>query len=354
MSKVCQEALSFDDVLIRPRFSNIASRKDVNTCVQFLGLIYNLPIISSNMSTITEEDMAKTMLSFGSGACLHRFQSIEDNVKMLKSSVEVDGVRFGHHPMVSIGVDSKELERFTALFDAGAREFILDIAHGATQLSVDQVNKMRQLRGDGFYITVGNFATRDSVARFLHELEDKRKIDALKIGVGSGSVCSTRIVTGCGLPTLASLLECREFDIPMIADGGIKNSGDVAKALAAGATMVMLGNMLAGTTETPGEVLESKTFPQGVKKYKGSASLESYEDQGKIADWRSPEGEMTYIPCKGSVLDVLKQINGGLRSAMSYVGAHSLQEFEKNSMFSRISSAGHTESTPHGKLNGIL
>ena len=355
------EAFTFDDVLIVPQFSTISSRKEVDlsvitarSCFQDIGC--KLPIISANMDTITGPKMAKAMLAYGAQACLHRFCSIEDNVKMFLESwydTEGDNECFSR-PMVSIGLGKEELQRAEALYANNANIFIVDVAHGAQMAVVNQVKALREIIRDNGAIVVGNFASGFSVEDFFDNCGNTQ-IDGIKVGIGPGSACTTRIKTGVGYPQLSAIIDIAEtlegYGIPIIADGGMKTPGDIAKALGAGASMIMLGGMLAGTTETPGEVfyLEGPGPQCPVKIYRGSASRESYQVQGKTGTHRTTEGESFIVSCKGPVSDVLQDIEGGLRSSFAYVGAKNLEEFHNRVEFVRISNAGYVEGTPHGK-----
>lgn len=375
--------LSFDDVLLLPQFSTIKSRKDVDLTTK-LGIdTLSLPIISSNMSCVTGPEMSKAMLSHGGQACLHRFQSIEENIKQLESGTLFESSDEYYRPWVSLGLGPNELERAEALLHAGAQTFLIDVAHGASMSVVEQTKALRELVGDKSII-VGNFATKQTLKDFITHLGGT-KIEAVKVGIGGGSACTTRLVTGCGVPTFSSVVDCASVGIPVIADGGIRNSGDVAKALGAGAKLVMLGRMLAGSVESPAECLyrqitldeefdfniavqklaveENISLIQAVerlkpqfekqlscthKKYKGSASQESYVEQGKTAHHRTAEGESFIIPYTGPVTNTLQQIEAGLRSSMSYVGASTLDEFRKQAKFIQVSGAAVIEGTAHG------
>lgn len=349
-------ALSFSDVLILPKFSSIPSREVVDTGTKLMGLDLKLGIISSNMDTVTEETMAIAMANEGAIGCLHRFMPINKNVWMfeqVKKHADKD-------VLVSVGVGKSELERFHALLDAGADHFVVDVANGAAMHVVEHVQKMRDLGGSNFQLMVGNFATGNSINAFLHHLGEN-KVDAFKVGVGGGSACITRQVSGCGMPTFASVLDCvRETNIPIVADGGIRNSSDFAKSLAAGAKAVMIGGMLAGTDESPGQVITdgslqySDTYtggPTSFKSYRGSASAESYKAQGKTAKHRAPEGESFLVPYVGSVASVLQELEGGLRGSMSTVGAMNIEQFRYNAEFVSITSNGVLEGGPHGKTH---
>lgn len=336
-----EEVLSFDDVLIVPQYSTIASRKEVNT--SSFGL--KVPIISSNMDTITGHAMATEMTRLGAGACLHRFSTIQENIDEFKKSPE--------STMISVGIGYNEAERALALFEAGAQTFVIDVAHGAAQHVVEQYNRLRRLIKDNAQIIVGNFATQKNIDDFNHAVAASKSPNAYKIGIGGGSLCTTRVVTGCGLPTFASIQDCARANAPIIADGGIRNSGDIVKALAAGASAIMVGGLLSGTLETPGQIIKKQDhafpFEKWYKKYRGSASSESYEVQGKVADHRAPEGEATLVDYKGKVETVIQNLMGGLRSGMSYVGASTIEELQKNVQFVRITDSGKTESHAHAK-----
>jgi IMP dehydrogenase len=327
--------LTFDDVLIAPQFSHLRSRKDVDTSTHLGHWKLNLPIISANMDTVTGPTMATAMYKAGGIGCLHRFDTVEQNVRDYLQ-VGYSGARC----IVSVGLGDSELVRAKALYEEGAMMFCLDVAHGAQIAVVEQYAKLKSLL-EHAYIIVGNFANVNSTYRFALELGAWP--DAIKVGVGPGSACTTRIKTGVGVPQLSAVLSHASCPTQIIADGGCRSAGDVVKALAAGAHAVMLGGMVAGTTETPGEVVD------GVKKYRGSASKESYDVQGKDQAYITAEGESFTVPFKGSVLNVLADIEGGLRSAMTYVGAANLKDFRQKAELIEVSSATQQENGAHGK-----
>lgn len=338
---------SFDDVLLLPQFSAINSRKDVDVSTKILGLDLKFGVISSNMDTVTELNMANAMSDYGAIGCLHRFMPIEQNAWMYEQASKKGNV------LVSVGVGTTELDRFKALYDAGARQFVLDVANGASMQVVKQVHKMRDLEGNNFQLMVGNFATGRSVEDFLFHCGDD-EVQALKLGVGGGSACTTRLVSGCGLPTLASILDIKNVTLlPLVADGGIRTSGDLAKAFVAGASAVMLGGLLAGSYESPGEIVVKTEYnADGFSKYKnyrGSASAESYEVQGKTALHRAPEGESFLVSYSGPVANTLQKLEAGLRGAMTTVGAMTLPEFREKGEFAVITQNGVMESKAHGK-----
>ena len=355
------EALSFDDVLIEPRFSMIDSRKNVSTKTKLNAssqhLSLDIPIISANMDTVTESNMANAMADAGGVGCLHRFMDVDKNINEYKKSPK--------QTLVSIGVGEKEYERALSLYENGAYNFVIDVAHGAAINVVKQYDALRSALNKNAFIMVGNFATAKSIEEFCERSRSRIKPDAFKIGIGGGSLCTTRVVTGCGLPTLSSVLDCRSTRRTLVADGGIRNSGDIVKALAAGASAVMLGSLLSGTEQTPGEIVafeknadtithyhKYKEAPELLwhKKYRGSASKDSYISQNKIASHRAPEGEVTLVKYKGDVKNILNELVAGLKSGMSYVNATTLDELQENTRFYKVTKSGSRESQPHGKI----
>lgn len=385
--------LSFDDVLLNPRFNTIESRADVDLSTSVAGLNLRFGLISSNMDSITESSMAAAMGLYGSAAALHRFTDITKNVEMYYSSLDkiYNSKNYLHSPynvkpIVSIGVGSNEFERAVCLVETGAECILIDVAHGASLSVVKQYDRLRNHFGDNISIIVGNFANKKSLEEWLSSSSSSRKPDAIKVGIGGGSNCSTRIVTGCGRSTLSSIIDCRDLGIDIISDGGIRNSGDVAKAFAAGAKAVMVGSLLAGTDETPGDIVtkdgESQKNPQwfipsGVdissigkdyinyemrlkgctylpgneanyKQYRGSASQESYAAQGKTATHRAPEGVTRLVECKGPVRPILENLEAGVRSAFTYLGASNMEEFRNNAEFIEVSNHTTIEGSPHG------
>lgn len=337
--------ITFDDVLIKPRFSMARSRKDVELASYLWDAHFKLPIMSANMDTITNSAMALAMAEGGGIGCLHRFQSIEENVAMLKQSIHK---QTNLVPVVSIGLGTKELERAEALYHAGAQTVIVDVAHGANIAVVEHVAELKKLLKDNVCVIVGNFGCSEAIKDFKHHLGNDYVL-GWKVGIGPGSACTTRLKTGIGVPQLSAILDCAQ-NIPeaIIADGGLRSSGDIAKALAAGADLVMLGGMLAGTKETPGEI-ESDEHCNHYKKYRGSASKESYAAQGKDQGYITAEGESFTVPYKGSVLPILADIEGGLRSTMTYVGAMTLSEFPERCILQQVSPATALENGAHGK-----
>lgn len=350
------KALSFDDITLIPRYNNIASRRDVDTGVQFGSLKLSLPIFSANMDTVTGELMAEKMFMLGGFGFLHRFCSIEDNVDMYCS------LHMAHDPItkktidavVSLGVN-EGLDRFQALYEVGARYFCVDIAHGHSKEVGRLVRQIKEATGDSF-VVAGNVCTAEG-AEYLVD----KGADAIKVGIGPGSVCSTRVKTGFGVPQFTAIQECRHVNCFIIADGGIKTPGDAVKAFAAGADAIMLGGMLAGTDETPGEIETSwdnlpdalSNNPQTSKKFKvfrGMASKEAQEDfMGSMSDWKTSEGVEIKIKPKGPVANVIADLMGGIRSGMTYCGSNTLKQIRERARWVEITGAGAAEGRPHGQ-----
>jgi IMP dehydrogenase len=296
------------------------------------------------------------LAEYGTISSLHRFCSIEKNVELFEASIH-NKIK----PIVAVGVGQIELERAYALSNAGAEIFLLDVAHAANTAVSDMFNMLVDDIPTGKFI-VGNFGTQKEVAKFLEHCTIKRP-DAICVGIGGGSMCLTRVVTGVGIPTLASILDCAEIcdenNMKMMVNGGLRNSGDIVKALAAGADLIMLGSMFAGTDEASGrrctehiEVIQGELCKHscGVhKEYRGSASINSYEAQGKVATWRAPEGDSTWVPVKGPAINVLNSINGGIRSACSYLNASTIDQLRANAKFNIVTSNTVRENKAHGK-----
>jgi IMP dehydrogenase len=469
-----KEGLTFDDVLLVPKYSDITSRSqtDLNTKLS-RNISLNIPFISANMDTVTEAPMAVTMARAGGIGIIHRFLTIQEQAKeilkvkrggsviienpytisqdktvqdaidyadeqevsgllVVDSSSKLVGIvtdrdllfekntshlikdvmtkdvvtakpgisleeakeilhnnRIEKLPLVdesgsitglitskditniedypnaskdkkgrplvgaAVGVKGDFLERTEALLDAGADVLVVDIAHGHSENAINTIKNIKKAFSDCELIA-GNIAT-------AHGAEDliKAGVDAVKVGVGSGSICITRVITGSGVPQLTAVMDCakigRDHGIPIISDGGTRTSGDATKALAAGASSVMVGSILGGTDESPGTVLtkNGKRF----KVYRGMASLgaslgRKSKETGSVSfdddlnDYVA-EGVEAMVPYKGTVTDILKQLTGGVRSGLSYCGAHTIPQMQENAEFIKMSRAGFAESQPH-------
>jgi len=333
-----KNAVCFDDVLLVPRFSDIISRSDIEISTDLgKGVQLTLPVISSPMDTVTESEMVYRMDKAGGLGIIHRYNSLEEQVKIVKDAIASGATNIG----AAIGVSGDYVERSIALKNAGASILCVDVAHGHHVLVRHALKTIRQTIGWDIHIMAGNVATLQA----FNDLADWGA-DSVRVGIGGGSICSTRIQTGHGMPTLQSVLDCSNSDRPaaLIADGGMRNSGDVTKALAAGADAVILGSMLAGTAETPGEVFRAANGDI-TKVYRGMASEEAQKDwRGKTS---SVEGIATVIPYKGPVSRVLESLERGIRSGFSYSGCSSLTDFQCRSQFIKQTAAGANESNTH-------
>jgi len=330
-----RETVTFDDVLLEPRYSEILSRKDIDISNDLsFDIKLQMPVISAPMDTITTEHMANAMDAAGCLGILHRYNTIEEQVSMIQN---LRGTK-----AAAIGVTGDFIERAQALFIAGVDILCLDIAHGHHILMKNGLTLLKGMFGDAVHIIAGNVAT----LKGFNDLADWGA-DSIKVGIGGGSICSTRIQTGHGIPTLQSVIDCSKSDreAKLIADGGIKNSGDIVKALAAGADFAMVGSLVAGTSEAPGSIItvDNRTY----KNYRGMASVEAQ------VDWRgrssSIEGVSHIIPHKGPVKKILDELETGIRSGFSYTGALNIVEFQSFARFIKQSSAGLSESKTHIK-----
>ena len=330
-----QKSFTFDDVLLVPSYNHCESRREVETRSTSLGekLSLELPLISSNMDTITESEMANFMGSKGAMGALHRFCTIDENVEEFK--------KCKHHTFVSVGCSESDLERVSALKDAGAEYFCVDVAHAHARYVGRSLKKMKDILGESACLLVGNVATYAG-ADYLASCG----ADIIKVGIGGGSVCSTRIKTGFGVPTLSSVAQCARVDRSIVADGGIRTAGDIVKALAFGADFVMIGSMLAGTAPTPGEVQEANG--QKFKIYRGMASREAQEDLiGHMSDWKTAEGISTRVEYRENQEAIIADVIGGLRSGLTYGGAKNIRELQRKLDYSIITPAARQESLPH-------
>ena len=337
-------AFTYDDVLIVPRKSDVRSRREPEIKAKLTKtLTLEKPFISANMDTITESAMAIAMHQQGGLGILHRFMSVEDQVKELQKMKDA-GVSI---LAASIGVNQDFKERAESIVKAGAHVLVIDIAHGHSVSMLETLAWLKDKYPD-VQVIAGNVATPDATLDLI-----EAGADAIKVGIGPGSMCTTRVITGCGVPQLTAVALCAEIarskGVPIIADGGIKKSGDIMKAIAAGADTVMLGSILSGTLETPGPIRHGK------KQYRGMASKAAQVSwRGEVPEGMAPEGEDTYVSIKGHVSDVINELAGGLRSGMSYVNATRLGEISQNAQFMEMSPLGLFESGAHGvKPSGI-
>lgn len=334
--------LTFDDVLLVPSRSDVRSRRDPSLQTRITKKkTIEIPIVSANMDTVTEWEMAAAMGNLGGLGILHRFLSIQQQVEHAEKA-RSKGAKI---ISASIGVNDDFKERASALVKAGVEIITIDIAHGHSVQMMDTMKWMKDHHPE-VEIIAGNVATPEAVVDLI-----EAGADSIKVGIGPGSMCTTRIITGAGIPQLTAVAICvaaaAPYNVPVIADGGIKTSGDIVKALAAGASAVMLGSMLSGTLETPGEVKGGK------KQYRGMASKSAQVSwRGGVPEGMAAEGESTLVNIKGHVKDVILELTGGIRSGMSYVNATSVQEISQKARFVEMSYNGIHESRAHGLHQG--
>ena len=363
-TKFAKKGLTFDDVLLIQAESHVLPN-EVNLSTQLAKNIkLNIPLISAGMDTVTEGPMAIAMALQGGLGVVHKNMSIQAqagevaNVKSVVVPANATKAAVDDQNRLlcaaAVGVTSDTFERATALLKAGADAIVIDTAHGHSAGVLRKIKEIRDHFPDATLIA-GNVATGEATKALFDA-----GVDVVKVGIGPGSICTTRVVAGVGVPQITAIYDAasvaREYGKPIIADGGIKYSGDVVKALAAGGNAVMLGSMLSGTTEAPGEVFEENG--KRYKSYRGMGSVGAMAQahgssdryfQGGVneANKLVPEGIEARVEYKGDVSDIVFQIDGGLRSGMGYVGAPDIPTLIDKAQFVQITNAGLRESHPH-------
>ncbi|GAB6091836.1 IMP dehydrogenase [Furfurilactobacillus curtus] len=363
-NKFAKQGLTFDDVLLIPAASDVLPNQVKLQTQLGRNLKLNIPILSASMDTVTEARLATVMAQQGGLGVIHKNMSIEDQAKEV-GQVKAAMVDLTATPdaavdekgqllvAAAVGVTADTFERAESLFQAGADAIIIDTAHGHSKGVLDKIAEIREQYPDRTLIA-GNVATADGT-RALFEAG----VDVVKVGIGPGSICTTRVVAGVGVPQITAIFDAAqvaaEYGKQIIADGGIKYSGDIVKALAAGGNAVMLGSMLAGTDEAPGEIFTGDDGKK-YKTYRGMGSLAAMEHGSSDRYFQSgvkeekklvPEGIEGRTSYKGPVADVLFQMIGGLRSGMGYTGAHTVDDLIDHAQFVQITNAGLIESHPH-------
>jgi len=339
---------SYDDVLLVPQKSNIKSRSEVSLETKISNTLrLNLPIFSANMDSVTGYEMAVALGKLGGIGVLPRFNTIKEQVELL-IKVKKEFVKVG----ASIGIKGDYMERAKALIQNGVDCLVIDVAHGH-MTKVAEITKEIKATFPQVTLISGNVATYEAAKDLFIA-----GADCVKVGVGPGSICTTRIETGHGVPQLTAVLEAskaaKEFNKTIIADGGIKNSGDIVKALAAGANAVMVGNLLAGSDEAPGEIFEHAD--KKYKKYFGSTSVEQKEkhtenlknDKNYIKHIEGVSGAVLYA---GSLSQLIEKIKAGISSGISYSGCENILEFHQKAKFIAITPSGLRESNSHDLHN---
>ena len=358
--KKIKESYSFDDVLIEPSYSNIIPKEADVTTRLTKKITLKIPLISAAMDTVTEHEMAIKMALFGGVGAIHKNLSVDlqckevskvkkHKVDILKDQKACVDDNNNLRVLAAVGTGEDAIQRVEALMKVNVDAIAIDTSHGHSQNVIDTIKEIKKLYPQA-EIIAGNIATKDAALALLYA-----GADTLKVGIGPGSICTTRIVSGIGVPQLSAILEvaqiCKTKDSFLIADGGIKFSGDLVKAIAAGADCVMLGSLLAGTDVTPGEIIsiDNKKY----KKYRGMGSVEAMKSGSADRYFQKgetnlvPQGVEGYIEYKGVVNDVVTQLLGGLTSAMGYTGNKNIEQMKKNCKFIKITPAGMRESHIH-------
>ena len=332
-----KDSLCFDDILLLPGYSNVDSRKNVDLTMHG----YSFPIVASPMDTVCEWQMALKIVNEGGIGIIHRYMNTAERL------YQIENVSIFAKNKDGIGVALSSLECFDTQFiddaiELGCSWFCIDTANGHGEAAIRATQHLRAYY-PGINIMVGNVATEEGYARLA-----EAGADAVRVGIGGGATCITRIVSGHGMPTLQSIMDAYEYKINnniktlIIADGGLRTSGDIVKAFAAGSDLVMLGSMLAGTEEAPGALVD------GFKELRGMASGEAQMDwKGEVS---VVEGVSAKIKYKGFVEDTFNQIKGGIGSGCSYSGVFKLSELAENSEYTVVSQASLSESKPHAIL----
>ena len=351
--KVAMLGLTYDDVLLLPDASEVVPSEVITKTSLTRRISLDIPLISAAMDTVTESAMAIAMAKLGGIGIIHRNLAIEEQVthaKLVKGAGLIVGA--------AVGVGDDGFKRAQELIEVGVDVIVVDTAHGHHRAVLDAIERIKSNYSDQEIIG-GNVATRAGAQALINA-----GADAVKVGVGPGSICTTRVIAGVGVPQITAIMEaakaCKKADVPLIADGGLQYSGDIAKAIVSGADSVMLGSLLAGCDESPGELIES-----GVKKfkrYRGMGSLGAMQSRGETKSYSKdrymqddvlsedklvPEGIEGKVSYRGPVGDVVHQLVGGLRSGMGYAGAEDISALQKRGRLIQITSAGLQESHPH-------
>lgn len=377
--KIRQEtALTYGDVLLLPAetlFNPSETPPDISSQLS-TGINLDVPVVSAPMDTVTEAPMAEAMAQAGGIGIIHRYLTAEQQAKQVRTVAEQ-----GHLVGAAIGtrIKGKNAEDWTRaemLIDAGANILVIDTAHGYTDFALKTLEKLKK-RHDDVQVMVGSIATKEAARRLIDS-----GADSLRVGMGPGAICTTRIVSGVGVPQLTAIMDvakvARRYKVPVVADGGIEYSGDMVKAFAAGASTVMLGQLLARTQESAGDrdtfdrEYVAANWPQllvdgqetyQMKVYRGMGSLEAiaqsretqkdgkdFHDQAHDEKVIVAEGVSGYVPLNGPVEGELAEWMQGVRQGLYYTGSKNLKQLHKNAEFIRVSPASQTESRSHGVL----
>ncbi len=336
-----REGYTFDDVLLVPKYSEIDSRKNVDLSVDLgKNIRLSIPLISANMRHIASESLALKVAQLGGLAILHRFydDSVSEQLKII-NNIKKENHNFAYNLGVSVGIQDNDYTGVNKFADNGVKVICVDIAHAHSKRCLKLVNYIAT-KFPEILLIAGNVATKNGAYDLYNN-----GADVCKVGVGSGSICTTRISAGVGVPQLTALSSVYELvgenntfkNMKIITDGGAKNSGDLTKGLVF-SHAAMIGNLLAGTDEAPGDIIEING--QLYKQYEGSSTFKT----------NHVEGVKGLVPVRGDVENVIQKLLEGLRSGLSYLGAHNLEELRKDPEFVSITNAGLVESKPHDIL----
>lgn len=346
-------ALSFNDVLLQPQYSDIESRLDTDLTTRLTNNIsIKHPICSTNMDNVTDIEMMRTMAKSGSAGFLHRFNYYGNTLQTMRT------LHGTISPLVvSVGVKEEDYELLGLLTEEHETRpdvILIDIAHGHSKRVIEMVKYI--VENYSIDVIAGNVATKEAAMQLCDA-----GVNAIRVGIGGSMVCTTRTITGSGMPTLQSIIDCYEvtkkYNVPIIADGGFKNSGDIVKALAFGAESVSLGSLLAATSDSPGEIIRERvasyigSVPQPMittvekKKFYGMASKDAQNMHNNgLKEGTAPEGRTILLPYQGETIDVLNELLGGIRSGLTYSGARNIQELRENAIYSILGAGGIAES----------
>jgi len=342
-----KEALTFDDVLLVPKYSSILPNNTELSSDLSHSIKLNVPFLSSAMDTVTESTMAIAMAKAGGMGVIHRNLSIKTQIKEVAKVKKKNLI-----VSAAIGTSFEDIDRAKALIASGVNLIVIDTAHGHSEKVLKTLDKVKKIKSST-PICVGNIATSEAAIRLYNA-----GTDIVKVGIGPGSICTTRIVAGIGMPQISAIMDVKKKlknkSIKIISDGGIKFSGDIAKAIAAGADAIMMGSIFAGTDESPGKKFKFKN--KFYKSYRGMGSIgamssgssnryfqKNHKDKSKFV----PEGVEGRVEYKGSINKIIYQLQGGLRSSMGYIGAKNLMDIQKKAKFIKITKAGFYESMVH-------
>ena len=342
-----KDSLTFDDVSLVPQESSVVPNETITKITLHKRLNLQIPLISSAMDTVTESKMAIAIAKMGGIGVIHRNLSVDFQVSEIKK-VKKENFLVG----AAIGVNNNDLDRVKKLIESNVDLIVIDTAHGHTQKVSKMIYKVKKITKK-IPLCAGNIAT-GKAAKFLASCG----VDIVKVGIGPGSICTTRLVAGVGVPQLSAILDVKKAlgksKTKIISDGGIKFSGDLAKAIAAGADAVMIGSLFSGTTESPGKILKRKGKLYKIFRGMGSAGAMSvgsadryYQKKFKDISKFVPEGVEGIVKFKGPVNKIIYNLTGGLRSSMGYLGAKTINDLQRRGEFVKISKAGFYESMVH-------